>query len=123
MNKKADGGLTAIVIIVVIIVFLGWLVNISQRQCHSNKECKDDQYCGSDFACHKIPVIERETTPVIVHRSYAGPAWIIGIAMVITAVIFNIDKIASVIRKKDDKEPKEKVYTNIPVYYEKHTSK
>lgn len=130
MYKKADGGLTAIVIIVVILVFLSYLVNISQRECDSNKDCNDEQYCGSDFACHKIPIIERETTPVIVHRDYAKPAWIIGLALVVVAIIFNIDKVSRTFsRNKEEKEAgkeersEEGIYTNFPVYYEKNSSK
>jgi len=38
LGKKADGGLTAVVIILIIIVFLGWLVNMGKRECSSNKE-------------------------------------------------------------------------------------
>jgi len=116
MNKRADGGLTAIVIIVVILVFLSYLVNMSQRQCSSNKDCNDDQYCGSDFACHKIPVIERQTSPVVVNRDYTKPAWIIGIAIVVAALFFNWDKIFH--RRNGRKVREEKVYHNMPVYYE-----
>jgi hypothetical protein len=115
MNNKGDGGLTAIVIIVVIIVFLAWLVNISQRECHSNKDCTDEQYCGSDFACHRIPIIERETSPTVIQRNYLGPAWIIGIAMVITAILFNLDKIFPR-RYKEKKE-------DTAAYYKKQSSK
>ncbi len=117
MYKKADAGLTAIVIIVVILVFLSWLVNISQRECQSNKDCSDEQYCGSDFACHKIPVIVRESNPVVVQRDFTGAAWIIGIALVVTAIIFNFDRIFP--RRRGN----EKVYSNAPLYYEKQSSK
>ncbi|HLC97143.1 MAG TPA: hypothetical protein VJH97_07545 [Candidatus Nanoarchaeia archaeon] len=126
MNKRADGGLTAIVIIVVILVFLGWLVNLSQRQCQSNKDCDRDFYCGSDFACHQIPIIERETTPVIVNRDFTGAAWVIALAIMVAAALFNIDKIAGVFRRKpkqQDRHDSDEVYTNFPVYYEKQGSK
>ncbi len=56
MNKKADGGLTAIVIILIIVVFIGWLIRINSRECNSNTDCGEDSYCGSDFSCHTIPV-------------------------------------------------------------------
>ncbi len=115
MNKRADGGLTAIVIIVVILVFLSYLVNISQRQCSSNKDCSDGSYCGSDFSCHKIPVIERQTSPVVVNRDYTGAAWVIGIAIVIASIFFNWDKI---FHRKKERVNEEKVYHNMPVYYE-----
>lgn len=122
MNKRADGGLTAIVIVIIIIIFLMWLINVGQRECSSNKDCSDEEYCGSDFACHKIPVIVKENTPIVVQRNYVGPALIIGISLIIVAIIFNIDKIMPR-RKKGSEESEERVYTNVPVYYEKHSSK
>ncbi len=90
MNKKADGGLTAIVIIIIIIVFLGWLVNLGGRECSSNKDCREDSYCGSDFNCHEIPIIERTTT--VTKRSPTAPILIISITLIILAVIFRWEK-------------------------------
>lgn len=95
LGKKADGGFTAVVIILIVIVFLGWLVNIGGRECSSNKECKDSEYCSSDFACHDIPVIEKITTPTIIQRDYSslkGPVTILGLAAIITAVILRVKK-------------------------------
>ncbi|MFH2028864.1 MAG: hypothetical protein ABIJ08_07010 [Nanoarchaeota archaeon] len=123
MNKRADGGLTAIVIIIIIVLFLSWLVNLGYRECRSNKECSSEEYCGSDFACHKIPIIEKETTPIVIQKSYVGPAWIIGIAMIIASVLFNIEKILPLIPKKNNKQEKDKIYTNVHTYYEKQSSK
>ena len=119
MNKKADGGLTAIVIILIALVFLGWLINMGSRQCSTNADCKADQYCGSDFACHSIPVIEKQ--PIVINRNYDGVINTIAIAAIIITVILNIDKIGSVFKRKrhlsgEDEEP---VYTNFPVYYKK----
>lgn len=89
--KKADGGVTAIIIVVLILIFLGWLVNVGGRECRTNKDCGEDAYCGSDFACHKIPVIEKSS--VVVDRHYTIPALIIGVAIILTAVIFKWDKL------------------------------
>ena len=86
--KKADGGVTAIIIIIIVLVFIGWLVNIGGRECRTNKDCGEEAYCGSDFACHQIPVIERSTG-----ASYTLPALIIGLAMIVTAVIIKWDSI------------------------------
>ena len=91
LNKKADGGLTAIVIIIIIIVFLGWLVNLGGRECNSNKDCREDSYCGSDFNCHEIPVIERTTT--VTKRSPTAPMLIISLTLIILAIIFRWEKI------------------------------
>lgn len=89
--KKADGGITAIIIVIVILIFLGWLVNMGGRECRTNKECGKDSYCGSDFACHQTPVIEK--SPVVVERHYTVPALILGVAIIVAAVIFRWDKI------------------------------
>jgi hypothetical protein len=90
-NKKADGGLVAIVIIVIIIAFFGWLINLGSRECNSNSECGKEAYCGVDHNCHKIPVIERTVT--LSQRDYTKPSMIIGAAIVIASVFFNFDKI------------------------------
>jgi len=128
-NKKADGGLTAIIIIIIALVFLGWLVNLGSRQCSSNGDCKSDQYCGSDFSCHKMQVIEKETT--IIQRNYGGIVWAIALTVIIIVLITNLDKIITAIRngKRDNRSngngktnKKDPVYSNYPVYYEE-TSK
>jgi hypothetical protein len=89
--KRADAGITAIIIVVIILIFLGWLVHIGNRECRTNRDCGKDYYCGSDFACHQIPVIEKSS--VVVERHYTVPALIIGVAMIITAVILKWDKL------------------------------
>jgi dolichyl-phosphate-mannose--protein O-mannosyl transferase len=103
--KRADGGVIAILIVVIILVFIGWLVNVGNRECRTNRDCGSDAYCGSDFACHQIPVIEK--SPVVVERHYAIPALIIGIAMIITAVILRWDKL-----KKPKREETEEASIN-----------
>lgn len=100
-NKKADGGLTAVVIIVIILVFLGWLMKVGYRECNGNKDCSDDEYCGSDFSCHKIPVIEK--TPTVVNYDLKFPAIFIGISIVIAAIILRWEKIKPRIKKRKDK--------------------
>ena len=104
LGKKADAGFTAVVIILIIIVFLGWLINLGQRECANNNDCSDKEYCGSDNACHKIPVIERTVTesPTIVERDYrslTGPFMILGLAVIIAAIILRYKR-----NKKEKKE-------------------
>ncbi len=83
-KRKADGGLTIILIVVIVMVFLGWLVNLSQRECKSNKDCNSESYCGSDFSCHSYPTIQK----TVVQYNFVWPSVIIGIAIVIAAIIF-----------------------------------
>jgi len=100
--KKADGGVTAIIIVIVILIFLGWLVNMGGRECRTNKECGEDSYCGSDFACHQTPVIEK--SPVVVERHYTVPALILGVAIIVAAVIFRWDKIRPSLARSEETE-------------------
>ena len=90
-NKKADVTLAVIVIIILILVFLGWLVNLGNRECNNNSDCGKDFYCGVDHGCHKIPIIERTVT--VTQRDYTKPSLILGGAIVIAAIFFNFDKI------------------------------
>ena len=89
LNKKADGGITAIIIIVIIIVFLGWLINLGSRECNSNKDCSEDNYCGSDFSCHQHPVINTEVNQI----SITLPIILICITLIILAVIWKWETI------------------------------
>ncbi|MBW2984610.1 hypothetical protein KY361_05815 [Candidatus Woesearchaeota archaeon] len=101
LNKKADAGLTAIVIIILILVFIGWLVNLGSRECNSNSDCGKDAYCGVDHGCHKIPIIERTVT--VTQRDYTKPSLILGAAIVIGSIFFNFDKIRP--RRKQPQAP------------------
>ncbi len=102
MNKKAEIGLITVIIILIVFIFLGWLIQISGRECKNNNECKEEYYCGSDFSCHKFPVIEKSS--IIVERHYTFPAIIIGISIIVSAIILRWDKI----RQKKQKEGDEK---------------
>ncbi len=97
LNKKADA-VAAIFIVLIIVVFLGWLINIGNRECNSNNDCGDGYYCSVEHACNKIPVLEKE---VVVQRSYVLPALIIGLAIVVAAIILRY-------RKNGKKEEPEK---------------
>jgi len=82
--RKAEAGLTIILVLVIVFVFLGWLFNTSQRECRSNKDCNSDSYCGSDFSCHSYPNIQK----TVVQYNFLWPSVIIGIAIIIAAIIF-----------------------------------
>ena len=119
--KKADGGLTLIIVAIVIVLFLGWIINLSQRECKSNKDCGSEAYCGSDFSCHTYPTINK----TVVQYNFLIPSVIIGIAIIIVAVIFNWSKIKQkeekVAQKNNDakmagEKPKEAEETTEPYY-------
>ena len=91
LYKRADVGLAVILILVLVLFFFGWLINVSQRECRSNKDCGSEAYCGSDFSCHSYPTIQK----TVIQNNFTVPSIIIGIAIVIAAIIFNWDKIRS----------------------------
>lgn len=88
-TKRGDAGIGWIFALVIILIFIVWLAQYSARGCHTNADCGDNSYCGSDFACHQYPVqkiVERQ----VIEASGAGnglvlPALIIGAAIVIAA--------------------------------------
>ncbi len=121
LSKKADGGLTILVIIIVV-VFLGWVVNISQRECKSNKDCGSEAYCGSDFACHTYPVIQK----TVVQYNFFFPSIIIGIAIIVAAALFNWNKIKSsesYEKKEEEQVPEQKEAMEVEPYYKSGTER
>ena len=86
-NKKSEA-LTAVLIVLVIAVFLGWLINLGSRECYSNNDCGNGQYCGSDFACHQIPTIEK----TVVQNSFIIPSIIIALAIIIASIILKYNR-------------------------------
>jgi len=84
INKKSEAGLTVLLIIIIAVLFFGWLINIGQRECRSNKDCGSEAYCGSDFSCHTYPNIQK----TVAQYHFLAPSIIIGIAIIIAAIIF-----------------------------------
>ncbi|MEK6983887.1 MAG: hypothetical protein AABX33_04905 [Nanoarchaeota archaeon] len=120
-NKKSDIGIGVVFLIVILILFIGWLYNINQRECMSNRDCSSEAYCGSDFSCHQFPTKQNSDA----QDSLLLPSIIIGLAIIVAAVIFKRDKIVSreekqVIEEKDnslnDKVPEEVDDISEPYY-------
>ncbi len=84
-TKKAEAWLGAIFIIIIILLFLAWIVTYAQRECNSNEDCAKDSYCGSDFDCHRHPIIMQEK--IISQNDYTGAAFILGLSLVVAALI------------------------------------
>ena len=83
-GKKSEAVLVIILVLIIVLFFFGWLINIGQRECKTNKDCGSELYCGSDFACHQYPNIQK----TVVQYNLFWPTVIIGIAIVIAAIIF-----------------------------------
>ncbi|MBN2567333.1 hypothetical protein JXB02_04595 [Candidatus Woesearchaeota archaeon] len=71
--------LVGVLVIVIVLIAIAWLVSVAKRECGSNADCGTNQYCGSDDACHDMPII----TETVYRNSLLGPAFIIGIAIII----------------------------------------
>ena len=84
-HKKSQAGII-IAVILITVLFIGWIINISQRECKTNKDCSSESYCGSDFSCHTYPTIQK----TVVQYSLFWPAVIIGFAIIIAAMILKV---------------------------------
>jgi len=111
-NKKAEAGLVAILVIIIVFLFFGWLINVSQRECRTNKDCSSESYCGSDFSCHQYPSIQK----TVVQYSLLWPAVIIGMAIVAAAFIFRQPKQETRAVVEKVREPEEVTDISEPYY-------
>ena len=107
--KKSEMALTVILIVIIVVVFLGWLINIGSRECRSNADCGSGFYCGSDFACHQIPTVEK----TVVKNNLIVPSIIIGIAIIIAAIVLKWEKIP--FRKKSQVDTSKENIQNNPL--------
>ncbi len=82
-GKRAEVLTATVLIVLIVAVFLGWFITFSSKECQSNSQCQYGYYCGSDFSCHEMPVIERTLT----ENNLLMPSLILGIAIVAAAFI------------------------------------
>ena len=82
-GKKGEVLTAAALIVLIVAVFLGWFITFSSKECRSNSQCQYGYYCGSDFSCHEMPVIERTLT----QNNLLTPSLILGISIVAAAFI------------------------------------
>jgi hypothetical protein len=102
LYKKGDVGLGAIIVIILIIIFLGWLINEGWKECRVDSDCKEAQYCTSQNTCKDIPVIEKTSPNTAINYNYA--AWVIGLSLIVAALIMKWDTLFGKKKKKDDKK-------------------
>lgn len=94
-NKKAQ--LSTQVIIFISIVILAaiagiagialLLYDISTKECKSNSDCGEKEYCGVDRTCHILPVIQETSNVNIVQNNYGIAGFILGISIIISSLI------------------------------------
>ena len=84
MNKKGNI-ILGVLLIVIIIIIIVWLAGMAGRQCRRDTDCGTERYCGSDFKCHNIPVIEK--TVIENHYDFTVAGFLIALGIVIAAII------------------------------------
>ncbi len=89
-NHRKSEAIVILLIVVVLVLFFGWLISFTSKECRSNSQCPKDNYCGSDFSCHQIPVIEKTA----VENNLLMPSIILGIAIIAAALILKSEKIS-----------------------------
>ena len=102
--KKGDIGFGAVIVIIIIVIFLGWLINQGWKECRVDSDCGSDQYCTSQFTCKNIPVIEKSSPSQA--GDYTNIAWIIGLSLIIAALIMKWDSFFP--KKRNNDKPKNK---------------
>ncbi|MBI2662339.1 hypothetical protein HYX11_02685 [Candidatus Woesearchaeota archaeon] len=58
------------------------VMDVVTRGCSSNKDCANNQYCGSDFECHDFP-----EKIIVKQNEYVPAAIIIAAGMIAMAVV------------------------------------
>lgn len=76
-NKKGEV-VSIIILILLVIIIVGYGIKISGRECSSNVDCKENQYCGSDFKCHNFKIIKVYRYDLIIPAIIVAKGFIIG---------------------------------------------
>ena len=88
MNKKASIALVAVIVILALVILVIFLTNIASRECKNNRDCAENNYCGTDYECHEFP-----SQVVVKESNYVPTAIIIGVALIAAAYIFRRQKL------------------------------
>ncbi len=89
MRKNANAALAVLLAIVVIIILYAIIIN-AVKECRSDNDCGTERYCGSDFKCHEMKIVQK----TIVQNEYGGwkAALILGAAIITAAIILRWKK-------------------------------
>ena len=82
LNKKASAAVIALSVILVIII-LFWAVKSLMKECRKDTDCGSGYYCGSDFKCHEMKIIEK----TIIKSDFGRAVYIIAFSIIIAAII------------------------------------
>ena len=87
MNKKASIALVAVIVILALVILVIFLTNIASRECKNNRDCAENNYCGTDYECHEFPA-----QVVVKESNFIPAALILGISLMVAAYIFRREK-------------------------------
>ena len=85
MNKKGELFIIGSLVVIVILLIIVLGVERSGRECNGNDDCKNNQYCGSDFKCHNHPVIEKN----VVRYDFTWAGIVVALSILAAAFIIN----------------------------------
>ena len=78
MNKKGNFGLIIVACLLGVIVLVTLVMDVATRGCSRNKDCANNQYCGSYFECHDFP-----EKIIVKQNEYIPAAGLIAMAVII----------------------------------------
>lgn len=81
MDKKGSAAIIAVVV-VILIVALGYLFIRSGRECNSNADCSEIEYCGADFECHEYPDV------VVNEYNFLLPSIVVAAGIIVAAYLY-----------------------------------
>ena len=83
MNQKGSAAIIVIAVALALVLLGTFLVNLTSRECHNNKDCSENAYCGTDYECHEYPA-----KVVMEKNNLVWPSMIISGGLVLTAFVY-----------------------------------
>jgi len=112
MDKKGSLILISAIITLCFVILAYVLIDVSMWDCHNNRDCQSNAYCGTDHECHEYP------SQVLVKNNYTGTAFIFGIFMFLSIYFYKTGRIPlwdrlKRFKGKKRKENKEEGYIEV----------
>ncbi len=87
MDKKGSLALIAAIIVLCLVILAYVLIDVSMWDCHNNRDCQSNAYCGTDHECHEYP------SQVLVKNNYTGTAFVFGIFLFLSVFFYKTGRI------------------------------
>ena len=72
---------------IILVILVAWIMVIAARECDHDSDCGENNYCGSDFKCHKHQIITVERNNLVV------PSIVLSVSIIIAALLLRTRKI------------------------------